>query len=343
MKSSFMTGEDLLERTGRRDRWIAPAENVLPQLLAWRRKGLQTALVTLVGVDGSSPREIGAQMAIAEDGEAIGHISGGCLEGALIAEAQIAMAKGENRLVRYGRGSPYIDIVLPCGSGLDICFDLNPPVALVEQVLADMEARRPAVVRTDLTRGRSTLAASDDGRSPPAKSGRDKSGREGDVFVRVYQPRLRLVIVGAGPAVMTLAQLAQFVEMDVEILSPERGLTDEAARRGLSARELTAGRTPVDLKLDPWTAAIMLFHDHAWERTFLPLLLASECFYLGAVGSRKTHDARRESLARAGMTPAAMARLRAPVGLIPDVKRPAELAVSVLAEVLAEAKESGRV
>ena len=334
MKNSPLTGAALLERTERRDRWIAPAENVLPQLLAWRRTGFRTALVTLVDIEGSSPREVGAQMAIAEDSEAIGHISGGCLEGALIAEAQIVMAKGENRLVRYGKGSPYMDIVLPCGSGLDIYFDQNPPGALLEQLLAELEARRPAALETRLSRGRSSLA--------PAKSARHKSGREGDVFVRVYRPRLRLIIAGAGPAVLTLAQLARLVDVDVEIVSPERVLLDEAARQGLKGRELTAGRTPADLKPDPWTAAVMLFHDHAWEAAILPMLLASECFYLGAMGSRGTHDARRELLARAGVAPADIARLRAPVGLIRDVKRPAELAVSILSEVLAEAKASGR-
>jgi xanthine dehydrogenase accessory factor len=85
-------------------------KTVLPQLREWQQKGVRVTLATLVGIDGSSPRGLGAQMAIAEDGSAAGHISGGCLESALITEAQIAMRNHANRLVRYGKGSKYIDI-----------------------------------------------------------------------------------------------------------------------------------------------------------------------------------------------------------------------------------------
>jgi xanthine dehydrogenase accessory factor len=92
-------------------------ETVLPALARWAASGMRTALVSLAGIDGGAPRPIGAQMAVAEDGRAVGYISGGCLEGALIAEARVAMAEGHNRLVRYGAGSPYIDVRLPCGGG----------------------------------------------------------------------------------------------------------------------------------------------------------------------------------------------------------------------------------
>lgn len=292
-------------------RWIAPAENVLPQLLEWRRLGLRTALVTLVGVEGSSPRPLGAQMAVAETGAAVGHISGGCLEGALVAEAQAAMASGENRLVRYGKGSRYIDIVLPCGGGLDIHFDQDAPGGAIERVLAELEARRPAAL--DIGPG----------------------------FRRAYQPRLRLVIAGAGPAVISLAELAGLADIEAEIVTPARGLLQEAARRGLAARELVAGQPFPGLSFDPWTAAVAMFHDHAWESAVLPSFLASDCFYLGAVGSRKADEARRALLARDGVPPEALARLRGPAGLIPNARRPAELAVSILAEVLAAAKDMG--
>jgi xanthine dehydrogenase accessory factor len=294
------------------ERWIEPAENVLPQWLEWRRQGLRAALVTLVGVEGSSPRAIGAQMAVAETGDAVGHISGGCLEGALVVEALAVMRSGENRTVRYGKDSPYIDIVLPCGSGLDVHFDQNAPVAAVERALGKLEARRPAALTF------------------------------GPACERVYQPRLRLVVAGAGPAVTALARMAQLADMEVEILTPEPGLRAEAARRGLNARELLARRPPEGLKLDPWTAAVTMFHDHGWEAAVLPLFLASECFYLGAVGSRKTHEARKETLLGLGVAPEALARLRAPAGLIQNARRPVELAVSMLAEVMAAAKGSGR-
>ena len=95
-------------------------EMVIAQLLAWRRAGVACALVSLVGVEGSSPRRIGSQMAVNADGDALGTISSGCAQAAIIAEAVAAIRTGLPRTVRYGAGSKYIDVVLPCGSGIDV-------------------------------------------------------------------------------------------------------------------------------------------------------------------------------------------------------------------------------
>jgi xanthine dehydrogenase accessory factor len=331
-----MTDSSLLERESQSGAWIESTENVLFQLREWQREGLRTTLATLVGIEGSSPRTLGAQMAIAGEGRAAGHISGGCLEGALIAEAQIAMRGHKNRLVRYGKGSKYIDIQLPCGSGLDIYFDQEPPRALIERICAELEGRKPAALKIDLETGESRLLTG-------AAAGATGIGaaRQGRMFVRGYAPRLRLVIAGAGPAVLLLAQLAHAMDMEIKILTPEAPIAQEARFHGLAAKELVAGKTLDDLELDAWTAAVLLFHDHAWELPFLQTFLGSPCFYLGAVGSQRTHEARQAALAGIGASPAAAARLRGPAGLIPKAKQPRELAVSILAEIVLEAKEKG--
>ena len=331
-----MIGSNLLEKPEQAGGWIEPSENVLPQLREWQQKGVRVTLATLVGIDGSSPRELGAQMAIAEDGSAAGHISGGCLESALIAEAQIAMRNHANRLVRYGKGSKYIDIELPCGSGLDIYFDQDPALAVIERACKELEARRSAALRINLRTGESQLIT-----SGAACAKAVSTARQGHVFVRAYAPRLRLLIAGAGPAVTLLARLAQAVDIEVRVLSPEAPLISEARLLGLEAREIVAGKAQHDLELDAWTAAVLLFHDHAWELPFLQSFLASPCFYLGAVGSRRTHEARQAALAQIGTSLADMARLRAPIGLIPNAKQPRELAVSILSELMSEAKEKG--
>ena len=157
-----MSDNSLLERAGQSGALFEPSENVLPQLREWQRRGLGATLATLVGIEGSSPRSLGAQMAIG-DGSAIGHISSGCLEGALIAEARIAMRRHENRLVRYGKGSKYLDIQLPCGSGLDIYFDQEPPRALIEGVCAELEARRAAALTIAPTGDLDATRAKNDG------------------------------------------------------------------------------------------------------------------------------------------------------------------------------------
>ena len=322
------------ERARASERWIVPGENVLPQLLDWRRRGLRTALATLVAIDGSFPRALGAQMAIAQDGSAAGYISGGCLEGAVIAEAQGAILDHKNRLVRYGKGSKYFDIVLPCGSGVDFYFDTSLPTRLTERILAELTARRPVVLKTGLADGRSVLVTSDLTGADPVRTARHEN-----VFARAYRPRLKLVIAGVGPAATILARLACTADMDVEILTPEAGLIEQAEWHGFAARRLTLGCPPPALTLDAWTAGVLLFHDHDWELPLLPLFLQSECFYLGAVGSSGTRQARRRALAGIGVDPAAMMTLRTPAGMIPHAKQPTELAVSILAEIVAAAKD----
>ncbi len=316
------------------ERWIVPAENVLPQMLDWRRRGLRTALATLVAIDGSFPRALGAQMAIAQDGSAAGYISGGCLEGVVVAEAQGAILDHKNRLVRYGKGSKYFDIALPCGSGVDIYFDTSLSTRLTERILAELTARRPVVLKTGLADGKSVLVTRD-------LTGAEllRTARHETIFARAYRPRLKLVIAGVGPAAAILARLACTADIDVEILTPETRLIEQAARHGFAARRLTLGCPPPALKLDAWTAGVLLFHDHDWELPLLPLFLKSKCFYLGAVGSSGTRQARRRALAAMGVDPAAMMTLRTPAGMIPHAKQPVELAVSVLAEIVAAAKD----
>jgi xanthine dehydrogenase accessory factor len=312
------------------ERRIVPAENVLPHLLDWRRRGLRTALATLVAIDGAFPRALGAQMAIAEDGAAAGYISGGCLEKAIIAEAKRAIHERKNRLVRYGKGSKYFDVVLPCRSGVDVFFDIDLQGPHIELILAELTARRPAVLVTGLDDGKSELFEG---------VGALTTARRENVFARAYSPSLKLVIAGAGPAVTLLARLASTADMAVEILTPEDGLVEEAGRLGFAARSLTYGRPPPPLELDAFTAAVLMFHDHGWELPLLPIFLRSECFYVGAVGGWRTRQERQRMLDDMCVGEAAMRALRTPAGLIPHAKQPVDLAVSILAEIVAAAKD----
>ncbi len=293
----------------------AHCDFVLPQLATFRARGLRTALVTLVGIEASSPRPLGAQMAVAETGEWIGYISGGCLEGAVAAEAGLVIAEGRNRIVRYGRGSPYLDIRLPCGGALDLHFNLALHDAALDAAI-DYAARRiPFEVRTELNTGE-TLVVARTGVPNLA------SAREGDLFRRVYAPALRLLIAGQGPAADVLARMTEAAGYDVALIDDAGAI--EAA------------------KPDPWSAFVTLFHDHDREVAFLAQALTSDCLYIGAMGSAAAKTARETALRAAGVPDEAIARLRSPVGLIPLAKSPAELAVSVLSEIVAVAKGAER-
>lgn len=306
-------------------------DDVLPMLRFWRSNGMRVALVTLVGVEGGAPRQPGAQMAVAEDGAYVGYLSGGCLEQAVALEAKDVIARGENRLVRYGQGSPYFDIRLPCGSGLDLYFDQSLDVSVVEAMSAMRGRRQSFVLRTRLSSGASSAHALEDDRL-------QLSARTGDVFTRVYPAPLRLALIGNGPALTGIATLARATGVDTLVWSSDEATQLQLAQIGLEARSAPADVNEMIEVLDFTSAAVLVFHDHDAEPEILQRLLLRPCFYIGVLGNRAVHRARLDTLLQIGVDPQSFARIRAPVGSIPNAKSKTTFAFGVLTEMLAEAK-----
>lgn len=311
-------------------------DDVLATFCGWRAQGLQAALVTLVAIDGGSPRPVGAQMAVCADGRYAGYLSGGCLEQAIVLEAQELLSKGESRLVRYGKGSPYFDVKLPCGSGIDLYFDCEISDDLARDMLQLRQARRPFALEVDLS-GAARVLVKEDG----AWDG--GSRREGARFTRVYVPEPRLVLFGAGPAVGALAAMAQAAGLGLDVWAG-----DDATRTSLAACGIPSAETPAPPEaffdaIDASTAVIVAFHEHDREPALIERILKSPCFYIGVLGSMTVHRRRLEYLETLGVGSEALARLRAPIGAIPMAKGKATLAVGALAEILAEAKVRGLV
>ncbi len=307
-------------------------EDVLPHMQRWQAEGQRTALVTLAGVEGGAPREAGAQMAVAEDGRYAGYLSGGCLEQAVALEAQAVIAAGQNRLVRYGKGSPYFDIKLPCGSGLDLYFDQALAAATVDEMVALRASRRTFVLRTSLPSGESTIEVITQG--API----EQSRCDGDVLRRVYAPNLRLLLLGNGPTLSGMASLAAATGVELAIRSP-----DEATRKELSGAGFRIFLDDAELehaidRLDFASAAILFFHDHEQEPALLGRLLATKSFYIGALGNHAVHRERVAALAAQGFGEDDLKRIRAPVGSIGGAKSKTTLAIGALAEMMAEAK-----
>ena len=305
-------------------------DDVLSTLRRWHREGLRAALVTLVGIEGGSPRPLGSQMAVAEDGRYVGYLSGGCLEQAVALEARAVIAAGENRLVRYGRGSRYFDIQLPCGSGIDLYFDCRLVGTLLDEIDAHIAARRSFVLRTDLKSGISGIAAW------PAGQDGATSRCEGDVFERVCHPKPRLLLLGSGPTVPALASLAAGTGLATEVWSPDEVTRAHVRDAGVSCVGGDA-EALID-RIDFATGVVLIFHDHDIEPPLLARLLRRSCFYIGALGSRTVHRQRLDLLLELGCTRDELARLRAPIGLIQGAKSKATMAVGILAQLLAEAK-----
>lgn len=309
-------------------------EDALAPMMRWHAAGQRAALVTLVGIEGGAPRHPGAQMAVAEDGRYAGYLSGGCLEESVALEAKAALAEGKNRLVRYGKGSPYVDIRLPCGSGLDIYVDQSVSAEDVARMATLRRERRPFVRATDLTAHTSTVREwAAEGRLP-------QSGRKDNVFERVYTPPLQLLLLGNGPALVAIAALAETLGIELKIVTQ-----DATTRAGLSV----AGRHALTdesalaediARFDSATAAILVFHEHEREIDHLAALLESPCFYIGALGNHAVHRERLKTLSERGVTPENLARIHAPVGFIPGAKSKATLAIGVLAELMTIAKSN---
>lgn len=289
------------------------------QIAAKRR----CVLVTVLAVEGSAMRNPGAHMAVAEDGSFVGSLSGGCIENAVVAEAREALQAGAARTVRFGAGSPYLDIRLPCGGGLDIHFQPLADGNVASECLAAIEGRRPYTVRID-PEGVECIAG---WRPVPfdRASGTASFG---------HFPQARLMLVGHGEGVSALARLAISLELDVSVLTPDERALGQVQALGIPVTQLKRNTDTQLLGSDPWTAIVFLFHDHDWEIPLLRRAFELPRFYIGAMGGKRANAARREALLAAGVTSTAIATLHAPIGLFHSSRDPDTLALSTLAEIV---------
>ncbi|MBB5732522.1 xanthine dehydrogenase accessory factor [Altererythrobacter atlanticus] len=256
-----------------------------------------TGLCTIVGIEGSFSRRLGAQLAVHPDGGITGSLADGCLEKQLASE--IERARGQGAVVkRFGAGSPIIDFRLPCGSGLDILIDPQPDHRACRQAVNHLDLRRPATL--DLDAGQGLL-------------------RE-----RRYIPPMRLALFGEGPELEELAQLAGAAGIEV------------SARRKDDPSALSLGKAPQGEEIDEWTAVILLFHDHEWEQALLQWALQTPAFHIGAQGGAEARNNRMNGLRAAGVAEDQLQRISSPIGLIPRSREPSVLALSVLAQVVGE-------
>lgn len=279
--------------------------------------GKKVVLATLVKINGKSPRELGTQMAMVENGQYSGAISSGCLERAIIAEALTVIATGSNKTVQYGRGSKYMDIVLPCGSGVTIRLNQFTE-ALAKQCSEKLQSREPFCLSIHEQKLELTKAT-------------DTSEWYNNTFVRRYNPPLQIVVAGIGAELVHFSHMAHAAGYDVVALSPEQDSLEACAG---SAIKLRSSSSQVAVTLDQYTAFVSLLHEREWDLALLRQMLASSAFYVGAVGSRKTEAARREMLQYYGVSKALLSKLNDGIGLIPSTRNIPALSISILAEVV---------
>jgi len=269
-------------------------------------KAGQVAIATLVEIRGGAARALGSQVIILSDGRFAGYVSGGCVEAAVAAEALLAMVDGCDRTVSFGDGSPFLDVVLPCGGGITVAIHVLRRVEEIEKALTYLKQRQAIGLRYWPERQSLVLAS-------PA----DRARWVGGSFLTVYRPSIKVIISGQTIEVRSVARLAECSGFEVTVLAPDRGSS--------LIREI----------VDPFSAVLLLHHDLEQEIPVLEAALQTSCFYLGALGSRRTHRQRLDRLLRLGHSEIELARIKAPIGLFGPARDSASLALSVLADVAA--------
>jgi xanthine dehydrogenase accessory factor len=274
-------------------------------------------------VEGSSMRGPGTIMGVAADGSFEGSLSGGCIENAVVAEALDALRAACPRVVRFGAGSPYLDIKLPCGGGLDLHFAPLGMTDFAARCLASETARVPYAIAVG-PHG----AEHREGWQAPSF---DASAGAG-VFGQWPAPLVQ--IIGHGAGVEALSMLASTMGCEVRALTPDERIIASLERQG-HAPVLLKRRTQTDLLAsDPWSALVFLFHDHDWEIDLIERALELPHFYLGAMGGRRAHAFRSEALAARGVAQEKIGTIKAPIGVFHSSRDPQTLALSTLAEVI---------
>lgn len=260
-------------------------------------------------------------MTIVQDKGRVGSLSSGCVESDIERHALEAIRVGQNRVVRYGQGSPYFDIVLPCGGGLEILIVPSPDQVVLRLAVEALKQRR--AVRLGICQDTGDICMSD---------GRDAAGH---IFQLQLKPELQFLIFGKGPETIDFAALTSASGYGTKLFSPDTETLQGCDFLGDNAIELTEKSLPSQLSGDAWTAAVLFFHDHDWEPGLLRDLLQLELFYIGAQGSNNARQNREHALLNLGVDPQQIARIHGPIGLIPSARDSRTLAISVLSEVVA--------
>ena len=306
--------------------------------LQWHMAGEGAALATVIETWGSAPRQAGSQLARSGAGQIMGSVSGGCVEGAVVIGALEALADGQPRILTFGvTDETAFAVGLACGGTIRILVEpigAAMPAAMLSDLVTARAARRAIAYGVDLTGWTRALINPGDDLAADARLRSDRAGTEEDGrFISPHNPPLRLIVVGAVHIAQALVPMARLAGYDPTLIDP-RDVFGTAER---FPGEVVLSDWPDDalaaLMPDARTAIVTLTHDAKLDDPAIRYALRSPAFYLGCLGSKKTHAKRLERLADAGFSDTDIARIHAPVGLDIAARTPAEIAVSILAQI----------
>ena len=282
---------------------------ILAQAAAWLEAGRGVALATVERTWGSSPRPAGSQLAVNERGEFVGSVSGGCVEGAVVEAALDVIRSGAPRRLEFGVTDERAwEVGLACGGRVEVAVSPAPPRAALAALLSEVAGRREATLALPLPGG--------------------------GTLERVFAPPVRVLVVGAVHVAQALVPMVRLAGHHPVVIDPRSAFASAARFPGTELVTAWPAEALARLGLDRRTALVALTHDPKLDDPALEAALRSEAFYVGALGSRKSHAARCARLEALGLPAAAVARVHGPIGLALGAEGPGEIAVSILAELI---------
>ena len=302
--------------------------SVLKSAVEWLQSGQSVAIATVVQTWGSAPRPVGSWLAIRADGQVAGSVSGGCVEDDLIRRVQTEiLTRNTPEMVVYGvTQQEAARFGLPCGGTLRLLVEPKPELAVLEKLLENISSHQITRRSVSLSTGKSTLTLGD----------------RSDEFVcteqemqTTYGPRWRMVIIGAGQLSLYTADFALASDFEVIVIDPREEYSEGLNRTDITFSKGMPDDVLLEIGVDSHTAVVALTHDPKLDDMALMEALKSPAFYVGALGSRKNTQKRKERLLEFDVSQEQVEKLHGPVGLFIGALTPPEIAVSILAEVIA--------
>jgi xanthine dehydrogenase accessory factor len=302
--------------------------SVLKQTISWLEAGRRVAFATVVETWGSAPRPVGAWLAIRDDGQIVGSVSGGCVEDDLIARAQRdVFTQSLPQVVVYGVSKEEAArFGLPCGGTLRLVVEPDPDLALLKDLRERVAVKHMTARVLDLSSGRTWLEDA---------SRADSLNFDGHTLKAIYGPRWRLILIGAGQLSQYVAQIALGADYEVVVVDPRQEFTAGFGVPGVTFSQGMPDDEILELGADQHTAIVALTHDPKLDDMALLEALKSPAFYVGALGSRVNTAKRKERLAMFDLSSAEIERLHGPAGLYVGARTPPEIAISIMAEITA--------
>jgi len=321
---------------------------------AWLKAGNKVALATVVKTWGSSPRPVGSVLVIREDGAFEGSVSGGCVEGEVVLKALEILKTGKPQYLKFENDPDSVwSPGLSCGGRITIFVTpvRKENIDLFHRIKRNKKKRFPSIFITRLDDGQMHLMAQKEGKlvtSNPFSEAMDEEAKQclhkrcsklvtendRDHFITAILPQPRLFVIGATHIAQSLVPIAEMVGFDVTLIDPRKAFGNDLRFPGQSVAVVWPDEFLEKVGLDSECAVVTLAHDPKIDEAALKVALKSNCFYIGSLGSKKTHQSRIGNLRDAGISEKQLARIHAPVGLAIGAMVPQEIAISILSEII---------